>query len=351
MRVQVLIESVVQQTTVLLAKLATAGGARAPLAHIASQVFVELASELERQGVSRKVTADMFGISLRAYQRKMQRLKESDTDRGRSLWEAILSFLRASSVVTRKQVLARFQRDDQDSVKSILHDLVESGLVFATGTRADDVYRAASPDELGAMQQLDREGGVDELLWSLIFCHGPLERERLADMAGVAVESLEAPLTRLLQARRIEQQSTDGVSRLYAERFYIAEGAEAGWEAAIYDHYRAVVRTLCNRLEPDEVREPFKDSIGGSTYTFDVGPGHPLESEVLGLLERLRNECRTLRQRVATHNAEHGRTQQGENVVVYVGQSVLAREDLDYTDRDLSSVQVNASPAEREEQS
>ncbi len=329
MKVQVLIESMVQQTTVLIAKLATAGGARAPLAHIASQVFVELASELERQGVSRKVTADMFGISLRAYQRKMQRLKESDTDRGRSLWEAILSFLRASSVVTRRQVLDRFKRDDQESVKSILHDLVESGLVFSTGNRSDDVYRAATSDELGAIQRLDDDQAIDELLWSLIFSNGPIERQQLAVLAGVSTESLEPALERLMKLRRIEEQYDDGAKQLYAERFYIGEGAEVGWEAAIYDHYRAVVRTLCNRLEPDEVREPYAGSIGGSTYTFDVGPGHPLEAEVLGLLERLRGECRTLRERVARYNREHGRVPRGENVVAYVGQSVLPREDLE----------------------
>ena len=33
---------------------------RAPLAHVANQVFLDLANELEAQGVSRKVSADMF---------------------------------------------------------------------------------------------------------------------------------------------------------------------------------------------------------------------------------------------------------------------------------------------------
>lgn len=43
MNVRLLIDSVVRQTTVLLAQLATNGGARAPLAHVANQVFLELA--------------------------------------------------------------------------------------------------------------------------------------------------------------------------------------------------------------------------------------------------------------------------------------------------------------------
>ena len=48
------------QTTILLAQLATAAGIRAPLAHVADEVFLSLATELEQQGVRKKVAADMF---------------------------------------------------------------------------------------------------------------------------------------------------------------------------------------------------------------------------------------------------------------------------------------------------
>jgi len=48
-----LIDAIVQQTTVLIAQLSTAAGLRSPLAHVADQVFLSLAQEIERQGVSR----------------------------------------------------------------------------------------------------------------------------------------------------------------------------------------------------------------------------------------------------------------------------------------------------------
>jgi len=70
-----LIDALVQQTTVLIAQLSTAAGFRSPLSHVADQVFLSLAQEIERQGVSRKVVADMFGLALRTYQRKVQRLE------------------------------------------------------------------------------------------------------------------------------------------------------------------------------------------------------------------------------------------------------------------------------------
>jgi len=66
-----------QQTTVLTGQLSTAAGVRAPLARIADQVFVDLAEELESQGVARRVAADMFGMALRGYQKKLRRLTES----------------------------------------------------------------------------------------------------------------------------------------------------------------------------------------------------------------------------------------------------------------------------------
>ncbi len=72
-----LIHAIVRQTTVLIAQLATSGGWRAPLAQLADQVFQDLVTELERQGVSRKVSADMFGMGLRTYQRRVRRITES----------------------------------------------------------------------------------------------------------------------------------------------------------------------------------------------------------------------------------------------------------------------------------
>ncbi len=79
-----------QQTTLLIAQLSTAAGIRAPLARLADQVFLELSRELEAQGVTRKIAADMFGLALRSYQKKIQRLSENATRREQTLWEVVL---------------------------------------------------------------------------------------------------------------------------------------------------------------------------------------------------------------------------------------------------------------------
>src|SRR6186713_419291 len=148
MNTQILIDNIVRQTTVLIAQLATSGGVRAPLAHIANQVFLELANELSGQGISRKVSADMFGMALRSYRRRVQRIAASETDRGRSLWEATLDYLSQRDLVSRREVLERFRRDDDTLLRGVLKDLCESGLVFKIGAGQETAYRAATTREL-----------------------------------------------------------------------------------------------------------------------------------------------------------------------------------------------------------
>ena len=80
MNVRLLVDGIVRQTTILIAQLSTTAGVRAPLAHVADQVFLDLAREIEGQGVSRKVVADMFGLAIRSYQKKVRRLTAGSTD-------------------------------------------------------------------------------------------------------------------------------------------------------------------------------------------------------------------------------------------------------------------------------
>ncbi len=327
MRTHLLIDAIVRQTTVLIAQLATAGGFRAPLAHVADQVFRDLARSLQEQGISRRVSADMFGMALRAYVRKVQRLGESSTFRGRSLWESILDFIGERGLVTRRDVLDRFHRDEETLVRGVLRDLVESGQVFSSGLGEGAVFRSATDEELrDARMRLG--GGSDELLWAIIYREGPLELEALRTRFGLTREELDAASARLLAAVRIRRNDAGAFC---ASEFVVALESEAGWEAAVFDHYHAVVRTLCCRLSPDpQLTDLPAASIGGSTYTFDVWPGHPLYDEVLATLGNARRNQSELRQRVEAHNALHGMPEAFIQVVTYAGQSVVRQGDADF---------------------
>lgn len=317
--IQLLIDSIVRQVTVLIAQLATSGGVRAPLAHIANQVFVELAHELEAQGISRKVSADMFGMALRAYIRKVRRLGEGKTDQGRTLWQAVLDFIRDAQMVTRARVLERFRGDGELEVSAIVHDLLDSGLVFSSGTGAQSVFRAATEQELAQLSKLYSGQGIDELVWVSVFRLGPITDDELAAQLGRTVPELAETTGRLLAAQRVERL---GSGELRALEFIVPLGATVGWEAAVFDHVQAVVQTICQRLRNEEED---RDWVGGSTYTFDVWSGHPLEAEVKGQLSELRRRCGELRLRVSNYNNENGIAKQYEQITTYLGQCGVAR--------------------------
>src|SRR5688572_25834271 len=161
-------DGIVRQTTVLLAQLSTTAGARSPLAHVADQVFLELAREIEAQGVRRQVVADMFGMALRSYQKKMNRLTESASVRKRTLWEAVLDFVEQEQP-TRTRVLERFRHDGEREAASVLADLVRSGLLFSTGGGDTAIYGVTTPAMRDRIEQQQDFDAIVNLAWMKIF--------------------------------------------------------------------------------------------------------------------------------------------------------------------------------------
>lgn len=324
MNAQVLIDSIVRQVTVLIAQLATSGGIRAPLSHVANQVFLDLARELEEQGLSRKVSADMFGLGLRTYRRKIQRMTESATERGRSLWEVVLEHIRQQGLVTRLELLTRFPHDDEAQVRAVLRELCESQLVFSSGVGSSTSYRAASNEELASLKRKHGAEGTDELLLALMFRQGTLTARETAEQAQADLAEVEAALARLVAADRLEQLAAegDGEPRYRARQLVIPLGAPVGWEAAVFDHFKALVTTVLSRLRDDRA-SALEDQVGGSTYTIDVWEGHPLADEVQGALGRMRASLSDLRTRVLAFNADRPVPEQHKRVVIYVGQSLV----------------------------
>jgi len=335
MNIQILIDNIVRQTTVLIAQLATSGGVRAPLAQVADQVFLELTRELESQGISRKVSADMFGLALRSYRRRIQRVQASSTDRDRSLWEAILDFLNTKTLVPRTEVLRRFRHDDETSVKGVLHDLCESGMLLKLGSGNDVAYRAATTDELRDLRAGDDR--PDELVWLMIYREGPLSVEDLSRLVSLPEPALGKCVSELL-ARGSIQVLNDG--RYISKSIVVPVGASAGWEAALFDQFQALVKTMCARLR--EGPDP-SGALGGSTFSYNVWPGHPFEEEVRGTLRGIRERCSQLRQRVQAYNAEHGLPERYERIVAYAGQCGIEHDRADDVDGENADPSPSAS--------
>jgi len=312
-----LINAIVQQTMVFIAQLATAGGVRAPLVHVADQVFRELTNELLAQGLKKKVIADMFGMGLRTYQRRLAAAEQSKTDVGVTVWEAVFAFLQQHQPVSGARVLQRFANDDREIVSGVLNDFVNTGLAYRAGRGDEAVYRIAPDSDFEDPQA--RERSADFVVWLYVFRDGPASLERVAEQTGVATDAAAASLQRLLEVGRV-QRDTDGLFK--SEIFEVPWGATQGWEAAALDHFRAMVTTIGMKLGAARGSKGLADVVGGSTWTLDVWPGHPFEVEARGTLGELRRHVERLRTRIDDYNAKHPSDVPRQDVVVYLGQYV-----------------------------
>jgi hypothetical protein len=210
---RLLIDAIVRQTTLLIAQLATSAGIRAPLAHLADQVFLELAQEIEQQGVSRKVAADMFGLALRTYQRKVGRLSESASVAEKTLWQAVLEYVSKHGSVTRSQVLEAFQRDAEDDVIAVLSDLVASGLLYATGRGKQAAYGATSRSDQNALMREHRRETLLHVVWLELASALGISRLELAQRFPEHDLLIDETLQVLLADGRATCALVDGATR------------------------------------------------------------------------------------------------------------------------------------------
>lgn len=321
MNPSLLITTVVQQTMVFIAQLATSGGVRAPLVSVADQVFLGLTRELVAQGVTKKVIADMFGLGLRTYQRRLQSAAESKTFEGKTVWEAVFQYLKEHEPVSSAAVLGRFAGDDPEIVTGILNDFVNSGLAYRSGRQDHAVYRLAAEADF-ADDEARNEANLF-LVWLSVFRNGPTTAAEVTERTGLSLASVDAALGKLLTTQRARAVGDPQARRYCSDRFEVPTESPRGFEAAILDHFQAMITAITLKLSPLEAAKA-NDAIGGSTWSFDVWPGHPLDAEAKSVLKRVRAMIEDLRSRIDQLNVSAVRPPVVDNVVVYLGQYVRA---------------------------
>jgi hypothetical protein len=152
--------------------------------------------------------------------------------------------------------------------------------------------------------------------------HGALDKAELSKHVPLPEPLLTELLERLVSERRIRASERDGAMRYEHDSILIGYGDREGWQGALLDHYQAIVIAMCTKLRLGPTHAQANDAIGGSTYHFDIWPGHPLEHEVIGLLARLRAESLQLCERVLSHNATVDAPPRTTRVTAYLGQSL-----------------------------
>jgi len=322
-----LLRSILQQTMVFTAQLATAGGVRAPLASLANRVFLDLTNELRNQGLTHSVIADMFGITLRSYHRRVRELDQSQTVEGSTVWEAVLGFLREHEPVSAARVHQRFALDDPDVVGGVLADLVSSGLAYVSGRGKSAVYRIADHADFGRDDQSERNTAKDYLVWQAVYRGGPISAAEVAQATGLGGDDCQQSLARLASEGRVQEERGDSNVVYSSDRLDVPVGHEHGWEAAVFDHFQAVVSAIANKLRRGP-RSERGDVTGGATYSLDLWRGHPLEARALGTLAQVRSQLELLRAEVDQENAKAAR-ETNLRIIFYMGQDVREDEPLD----------------------
>jgi hypothetical protein len=332
MNINLLIDAIVQQTTVLIAQLATAAGARTSLSNTANQVFVSLVGELKQQGLGNKLIAEMFGLSLRTYHNKIRRLSESSTEHGQSLWSAVLEFVQERGTTTRAQVLLRFPHDDAATVRSVLGDLTETGMIYQKGSGDGVSYRAAKAGEDEAIEDGRETLALANLFWISIARNSPIPHDRLRQLLRVDDDAFERVIATLVADGRVSVHHSGDETEYSSPECVIPMGGTAGWEASVFDHYQAMVTALCTKLRRRESTAQRGEWIGGSTYGFEVWPDHPFHDEVVGFLQATRDRAAELRARVDAYNVGRLSAERAvKRVIAYVGQTVIEAEEAGET--------------------
>lgn len=330
MNQSLLLDGIVREAARLIATLATTGNSSVSVGHLPDLFFVTLAKELlDGQGKSQKVTADLFNLPLRTFRYKLKTLPHSASQRGLTLWRVVFDYLSdeagRSGAVKLVDLENRFSREDPKMLSSIVRDMVQSGLLFQSGTGSAKRYIVAERPTFVS-------GGTDEsdahLAWVAVYTHPGSTAKELADAMGIGgtvshQQRLAAALDRLLADGRVvltdpvegEVQDDDDDPRRYATAGFNLPDTEDGPFAAVYDHFRAMVNTLRQRLGPDA--DPRR--CGGSTYRFEIWDGHPEAAAVEALLERLRTEMGELIEKVDAHDTPSGATRRRS--MFYFGQS------------------------------
>ena len=343
MHSKLLVDAIVQQTTVLIAQLSTAAGIRAPLAHIADQVFLELAREIERQGVGRKVAADMFGLALRSYQKRVQRLSESASVRDRTLWEAIYDFVCDEERVSRERIEKRFAKDSVEHVGAVINDLASSGLIYVAGRGRSAIYRVVTDHDREVSNGDDGES-LASLVWVAVYRRRARNMSELRAAINVSEASLRVAVDQLVADNRLTRSGSEADAELRAATFMVPVGAERGWEAAVFDHFRTVAVAIGNKVQRGPRSLP-GDVVGGATLSFDVHPDHPCEAEVYGLLARIRTEVNEVWNRVVAFNREHPVSDERKTKVsFYFGQNVQESDAADPAEPRRRSQDMECAP-------
>ena len=255
-----LVYAIAYEAGAMTAHLANEKGVRRPINWVGDIFFLGVVDELERQGVPKKVAADLLGMSLRTYQRRIAQARASQSS-AQSLWSLVSARLKKRA--TKQDILSWFDPSYHAQIGSILRDMV----VHHWAHKDAHGYYTLEPD-----RGIWTDDMVEDYAWIEAHLKNTRDVEEWAERTGVPQARWEEALERLEGLESLVKHSNSD------EGFY--------WVAHLVVHQ---VFTL--------FRKPKGGLIGMGIVPLS------LESERLAVIReeirRLREECIQLSQDVA----------------------------------------------------
>jgi hypothetical protein len=260
MKPRLLIRTLVRQCANLVAVAATLDGRRTPLGTVLDQFFADLVDALARQGLRRKVIADMLGITPRTFYARLRKLEENGLEPGRTLWQDVLRFIRERGRARRDDILKQFSTHDEAVIRSVLRDLTDSELVYQAGTGLATRYLAA-PD---TAPDLDTMDVLTSMAHAVVENSGPVSLKAVADQLGYPADVTEETLTMLEEMGAVARVETATGPAFTARRVVVLDDR---LETATLVFFQSLQSSLDAAASGNR---------GPAAVTVDLWAGHPL---------------------------------------------------------------------------
>jgi hypothetical protein len=322
-----LVERLVPLVAELFATLAAQDPLKMSFADIAGKTLLDMVEVMQRDGMSQETIAATLGMTIGGFRTKLKKLRDvyrsseppSGGSRSRTLLEQVFAFIdetaRESSKDVPFHVIAeRFQGVHDDTLRGVLKFLVGYELLETLGRGQRRRYRIAT-------RRVSGDSGLPEVS-VLLFREGPMTLEQLCKRSGRSEAACLPLLEQLRQDGALEELAAPNGSTLYrVSDYHIPVGMTAGYEVAILDHVTAMCAAVCKKVRLGRHEATAADLHGGTTFSFDVPVGHPLETEIAGFLKGARVQMETWLEASRTASkGERGRPMR--RVTIYTGQMV-----------------------------
>ncbi len=323
-----LVERMVPLVAELFATLKVNDPLRMDFADIAHKTLYDIVDVLRSEGMTTEVIAESLGMTISGFYKKVKELRDlydrpPDATTGRrgtqSLMEKVYAFVDQNSTpvraVTYHRVSENFRRVPPERLNAVLRVLVQFNLLSVSGHGDRREFRTVPRD--------DSAGATYHDLVVTLYREGPLTLEELSRKLLMDEAQCKALLAELDANEGLETRvASDGKTRYKAVAYHIPVDTPEGFEAALWDHFSAMCRAMSKKVRQARYQAVSDETLGGTTYSFDVPVDSPEFAEIAGFLRDTRTQLERWLAAVQPYLHDREVARPVARITIYAGQMV-----------------------------